>query len=79
MDYFRPGERVTSLIIGYHQGTPGTITGEPLRNLAGKMSYRVQLDSGKTIILQAEYIERLTQEPEPGLYYPDIEEDPEEV
>ena len=70
---FKPGEKVTSNIIGYYYGVPGTITGKATVNLEGKRSYRIQLDSGKIISLQYDYIRRI----QPGEILPDPE--PEEI
>lgn len=75
---FKPGEKVTSNIMGYYYGVPGTITGRSIVNLEGKRSYRIQLDSGKIISLQYDYIRRMQPgetetDPEPE----EIQEEPE--
>lgn len=74
---FKPGERVTSSIMGYYYGVPGTIIGESLANLEGKRSYRIRLDSGRIISLRYDLIRRLEPDLEADLWM-DPGEDPEE-
>lgn len=65
MAALKSGDKVTSNILGYYYGVPGTVFKEAQMQYGKHMIYEVQLDNGKKVKLAEVYLDKLHDKDKP--------------